>query len=365
MIREILMLPTRLEMRNFLAYRAPEPIPLAGIELACLSGRNGVGKSSILDAITWALWGKARARRDEELIHLGQSDMLVSLDFEQEGLRYRVTRRRSRAGRGSRGALDLMVWGGNDMPRLINEDGLRRTQDKINAILRLDYDTFVHSAYLQQGKADAFTLKTAAERKRLLAEILGLDQWARYEEAAKQGLSRLASRIDIISHDISRLDEEMAREPELRAEHAELKGALAVAQAELDQAGERLSQVANSAAARRREQENALEKQRSIESMRGDIAAARDETRRIDGKIADFQRAIDAGDEIEAGYEQLQAARASQSVIARSLAQRQEISQRIHGLEQALAQQEAKLKREGGGSAGTLAGAAGHGRGGR
>ena len=59
------MLPTRLEIHNFLAYRAPEPIVFAGIELACLTGQNGVGKSSILDAITWALWGKARAKRDE------------------------------------------------------------------------------------------------------------------------------------------------------------------------------------------------------------------------------------------------------------------------------------------------------------
>ena len=89
------MLPTRLEMRNFLAYRAPAPISFEGVDLACLSGDNGVGKSSILDAITWALWGRARAKRDEELIHLGQDDMLVQLDFEQDGANYRVIRRRA------------------------------------------------------------------------------------------------------------------------------------------------------------------------------------------------------------------------------------------------------------------------------
>ena len=225
------MLPTRLEIHNFLAYRAPEPIVFAGIGLACLTGRNGVGKSSLLDAITWALWGRARTRREEELIHLGQNEMRVSIDFEQEGIRYRVVRRRARAGRGSRGALDLMVWGTQDTPRLINEDGIRRTQDKINEILRLDYETFVHSAYLQQGRADAFTLKTAAERKRLLSDILDLDQWNVYEEAAKSRLTELASRIDIINHDIRRIDEEIAREPQLRADYDELSVALNAAQA--------------------------------------------------------------------------------------------------------------------------------------
>ena len=126
------MLPTRLELRNFLAYRAPPPISFEGVDLACLSGDNGVGKSSLLDAITWALWGRARAKRDEELIHLGQDDMQVQLDFAHAGARYRVIRRRARSGRGSRGALDLLAWGAGTSPRIINQGGIRRTQEQIN-----------------------------------------------------------------------------------------------------------------------------------------------------------------------------------------------------------------------------------------
>ncbi len=340
------MLPTRLELRNFLAYRAPEPIALAGIELACLTGQNGVGKSSLLDAITWALWGKARARRDEELIHLGQTEMLVSLDFEQENLRYRVTRRRTRAGRGSRGALDLLVWGQHASPRLINGDGVRRTQDKINAILRLDYDTFVHSVFLQQGKADAFTLKTPAERKSLLADMLSLDQWAGYERAAKERLAKLASQSDIIRHDIQRLDAEIAGEKALRAENQRLSRELKAAQAELDAAAQRHDQVANSAAARRREQSNALDKTRQIASLRGDIQTTLREIQRIDNTVSAYKSAIAAGDSIEAGYQQLLAARESQNEIAEHLAQRQDLNQRIHRLEQALAEERATIQRE-------------------
>ena len=55
------VIPLQLRVHNFMCYR--ENVPLLdfdGIHLACLTGANGHGKSALLDAITWALWGKAR-----------------------------------------------------------------------------------------------------------------------------------------------------------------------------------------------------------------------------------------------------------------------------------------------------------------
>ena len=340
------MIPTRLELRNFLAYRAPAPIVFEGIELACLSGANGVGKSSLLDAITWALWGKARARRDEDLIHLGQHDMQVAIDFEQEGLRYRVLRRRSRAGRGRRGALDLMVYDKDGFPRNINEEGRRRTQEKIKRILRLDYETFVHSAFLQQGRADAFTLKTAAERKRILADILDLKQWTAYEDAVKTRLTSLASQIDIIQHDSKRIDEEIAREPELAANLEALLAGLAEARAKLGQAEAAYSQVAQAAAALRRERESQLEQERQIASRHEDMRAAQAEIQRQAEKIAGYQATIAQSESIEVGFSQLQEARENQSAIAEQLARQAELDQQRHQLETALSQQRAALAGE-------------------
>ena len=340
------MLPTRLELRNFLAYRAPEPILFDGIDLACLTGQNGVGKSSILDAITWALWGRARAKRDDDLIHLGQNEMQVSIDFEQDGLRYRVLRRRSRTGRASRSALDLMVWGANDQPRIINDDGIRKTQDKLNAILHLDYETFVHSAYLQQGKADAFTLKTAAERKRILSDILGLDQWADYEEAAKTRLSEIATLIDILEHDISRIETEIAHEPQLKAELAAITAELNQHNEDLNEASERYNRVANSAAALARERQNLLAVERLIAGRHDDIAAAEAEIERQAQKIATYEGTIAQGETIESGYQQLLDARSNQSALAEQLAQIQDLDRRRHELESALTAQRTALIRE-------------------
>lgn len=165
------MIPVRLEIKNFLPYRSPEPLIFEGIHLACLTGANGAGKSSILDAITWAIWGRARAKRDDELVHLGQSEMSVQFDFLQEGVLYRVLRRRAR---GKSGSGDLTLFAQQPEGHFaVMEAGIRNAQPRINALLRLDYETFTNSAFLQQGKADSFTTKTPAERKKMLADILG------------------------------------------------------------------------------------------------------------------------------------------------------------------------------------------------
>lgn len=336
------MIPKRLELNNFLAFRAPKPISFDGIDLACISGKNGVGKSSLLDAITWALWGKARARREDDLIHQGQQEMRVCLDFEQEGRRYRVARAR----RGKRGTLKLFSWGGDQSLRPIAAGGLRRSQDKLNQILRLDYETFSHSVFLGQGRADAFTLKTPAERKRILAEILGLKQWTRYEEAVKSDLGKIAQEINILEHDISRADEEIAREPQLRAALDALTKSLDEAQIALDKISARYDLLANSAALLLREHESRKQLQARIAARRVEMETAGAEIARQTEEIAAYQEIIAGADAIESGYEQLRAARENQDALAESLSRQQALDGQVHKLEQALAQQAATLQSE-------------------
>jgi exonuclease SbcC len=224
------MIPIELELHNFLAYRDPGSLRFEGIHIACLAGPNGAGKSSLLDAITWALWGKARVNAPDELIHQGQKEMRVVFTFEQETTRFRVLRQRKSGKRGA-SLLELQVWN----PEVedwqgISEKTMRATQRKIDGLLRLDYETFVNSAFLVQGKADEFTKKTPGQRKQVLANILGLSRWDSYEMRAKEritetkaALHRLDGRLEEIERELSQRDghiaelntaEEAAREAE-------------------------------------------------------------------------------------------------------------------------------------------------------
>ncbi len=338
------MIPLRLELKNFLAYRSPDVLRFDGIHLACLTGSNGAGKSSLLDAITWALWGQARAKRDDELVHMGQTDMLVQLDFEQEGTNYRVVRRRSRKGRGT-GALDLfsIVDG---QPNTLSEPSIRETQDKINRLLRLDYETFTNSAFLQQGKADAFTTKAPAHRKQILSDILGLAQWEQYEEAAKETLKAIASELAVIEQRIRDIDDELAKEPRLKQVLTEAEAAQHEAEVALKVAEEKLAEVADSPAQMKAAQERKAEVERHRREREKDMHAITTDITRQEARIADYQAVIARRAEIEAGYAALQSARDADTALGDKLIQLSDFDAARRDLETRLRDARAELENE-------------------
>lgn len=338
------MLPLRLEIKNFLAYRSPEPIIFDGIHLACITGANGAGKSSLLDAITWALWGKARARRDEELVHMGQNDMYVQLDFEQEGTVYRVVRRRTRKAGGS-GQLDLFVVENGEL-HTRSESSTRLTQQKINDLLRLDYDTFVHSAFLQQGKADAFTTKAPAQRKQILADILGLDRWEAYEETAKVKLKAIGESLAGIEAVIQGIEHDLAREPELQELLAAAEQAQHEAKAALDEAESRLREVERAPGDHRAALGRKTDLERRQRERQRDLETIRREIEQQEKRIAEFQYVLAAREEIEEGYAALQAARQDDHTLGDKLMQLNDVDRQRNTLQRALDAAAADLQRE-------------------
>jgi len=186
------MIPQRLSIRNFLCYREDVPtLDFTGIHVACLCGPNGHGKSALLDAITWCLWGKARGKTQDGLISYGADEARVELDFMARESTYRAIRSHSRAGgRRRQGVTDLqlqLVMNGDVKP--LTGDSIRQTQAEIDQIVGMDYDTFINSAFLLQGRADEFSNNTPSDRKAVLAKILGLEVYDCLQDRAKEGLA--------------------------------------------------------------------------------------------------------------------------------------------------------------------------------
>ena len=204
------MIPVKLALKNFLSYGEDvPPLDFTQFHIACLSGNNGQGKSALLDALTWAVWGEGRKasqekKADNSLLRIGQKDMQVEFVFDLEGDRYRIIRTFSLAQKGSRSGLEFQVFNQEDKEYVsLTGPSIRKTQEKITKTLRIDYQTFINSAFILQGRIDEFSRKSARERKEILSEILGL---SRYDELANLAKSHLREINNIIMSKESRLE---------------------------------------------------------------------------------------------------------------------------------------------------------------
>jgi exonuclease SbcC len=215
------MIPIRLALRNFMSYTdIHEPLLFENIHVACLSGENGAGKSTLLDAITWALWGYSRAGAGsaQQLVHVGRTEMEVGFEFRLAGETYRVVRKwtapRSRTGSGS-SLLDLAIQDGEHF-RSIAGNTIRETDARIAGLLRMSYATFTNSAFILQGRADAFTTRTPAERKQVLADILELAEYDRLQERARDEVRQRESRHRELAERVREADNELLERPRYR-----------------------------------------------------------------------------------------------------------------------------------------------------
>jgi exonuclease SbcC len=140
------MIPVRLQLKNFMSYgTGVPPLELVGVRLACLSGDNGNGKTALLDAMTWALFGETRASAEDDIVRLGADDCAVLFDFIVSGDKYRVKRQRGKRG----GAVwELQIWQEDGSLRSLSGTNARETKTKIEQLLRMDYRTFLASGYL-------------------------------------------------------------------------------------------------------------------------------------------------------------------------------------------------------------------------
>jgi exonuclease SbcC len=336
------MIPVKIELKNFLAYAEPDPIDFTGLHVACLVGPNGAGKSSLLDAITWALWGKARASHDD-LVRLGESEMQVRLTYAFGKNTYRVTRFRSKEGRGS-SQLVLEISDG-DRWQTISEPTIRATQRKINRILRLDYDTFINSAFLAQGRADEFTsAMRPSERKELLGEILNLNAWSTYEDRAKATIKELDMNIGQTDESIKTIDAELALEADYQRELISAQEEAEAIRDQRDEVNARYQEAKALNSERQTVQVKYEAVTAKITRLEADLernAADQDERHKRADQLADL---LEREQDITAGYATLQEARQQEAAMSDRLKAHSNLREALSTLNQRIEQERMRIQ---------------------
>jgi len=301
------MIPIKLKMRNFMCYRGNvPPLLFDGIHTACICGDNGNGKSALIDAMTWALWGRTRAKSDDDLIHLGQAEMEVEFDFAVGQQPYRIIRKRSkpkRRGGSGRTILELQIATGDGF-RSITGDSIAQTQQKIINILHMDYPTFTNSAFLLQGHADEFTVKRPVERKQVLADILGLSFYDELEERAKDLAKQQETEKAQLDSTIREIGDELARKPAYEAEFEVAQSALSRIEKATKEQESRLSELRREKESLENKKAQLIQLEEHIEDTERDLERWNDQVKQHHAQLKEYEELIAQRSTIEEGYTQ-------------------------------------------------------------
>lgn len=315
------MIPLRLELKNFMSYgEEVSVLDLAGMHTVCLSGENGNGKSALLDAITWSLWGESRAGKNkhDELIRKGADEMSVQFTFEIEKHIYRVLRKRSKRAGGSQWELQQAMDSGQWRPLTGNNAG--ETERAIQKLLRMSYDTFLNSAYLRQGQADQFVRQTPGKRKEILADILDLSRYDRLEAKSREKARDASAEATDLERDIHVIDAELSAEGDCMKALSELRNQLQT----LHDQQETLKSEWDSL----RDRKGQLDSQKQFaDTLKSQRLAFRQDLAAIEMEIAEHRRELDSlkilldrQEEIANNYEALLDARAQAADMEQNLA---------------------------------------------
>ena len=218
------MIPINLHIQGFLSYKEPVAINFEDIHLATITGANGAGKSSILDAITWVMFGIARARNDQ-LINQLSDTAIVSLDFLYEKQKFRIRRSKSLE---KTMLLEFYIFNEESGDwRTLSEHALQETQKRILSTLRMDYNTFTNASFFLQGKADQFTQLTSGDRKEILSNILGLEIWDDYQKKTREVRKKYELDLFSMKKILEDIDIEIGYEEQTKSDLSEAESKLA------------------------------------------------------------------------------------------------------------------------------------------
>ncbi|MBM7582583.1 exonuclease SbcC [Caldicoprobacter guelmensis] len=312
------MRPISLYLRNFKSYGEKAPIlDFNMFDVALLSGDNGNGKSSLADAIAWCVWGKCKGMDGrggvDDLVRTGADEMEVAFTFEEDGQVYKVVRKRDK--RRGLSSLDFMIKRADAFVP-ISGNRIDETQQKIQEVIKLDYETYLCTGYLSQGKADLFATKKPSERKEILAEILNLAVYDKLERKALDKRNEVQNRLDLIEREMDLLQQQVAEKECVRSDMAQVENVIRELQAREKGLREQLETLN-----RQREEKNAIKAR--IEYHRQQLVleqkqldALEKDKKDLEVRIENYKKVLQNQHEIEKNYAEFKALEEQEKAFA-------------------------------------------------
>jgi exonuclease SbcC len=284
--------PHKLTLEGFTSFRDKLELDFAGLDLFAITGPTGAGKSSLIDAIVFALYGQVPRVGDDykQLISHGAERLSVMLEFGVGKERYRIART-ARPDKPSQQRFERIT---HEPPEPI-ADRVKEMRAEVDRILGLDYDGFTRSVVLPQGQFDAFLKGEPRERRKILVGLLNLSVYERMQQIANKRGSDARAEADFIKRQLE-TDFAGATMEALEHKQAELKAA------------EGCAQLAEAALKALTEAATLAQQARSTRKELANLARDRDsETKRLEAATATLDGAGQARKSLENELDTLKA----------------------------------------------------------
>lgn len=210
------MRPVELELSGFTAYRDEAIIDFRDADLFALTGPTGSGKSSVVDAIVFALYGSVPRYDDrravEPVVTLGKNEARIRFDFTVGDDGYRVARVVRRTKNGATTAEARLEHDG-----VVLASGADDVTKKVEDLLGLAYEHFIKAVVLPQGEFARFLHDTRTKRHELLRELLDLDVYLMIRELANKRKSEADRLLAGHQREADLLADEAGRDEEVAA----------------------------------------------------------------------------------------------------------------------------------------------------
>ncbi len=166
---------TTLLLRNYRVFRELDiefPAGLVGVY-----GANGAGKSSMLESVMWALYGRARTGKGEIRTSGEKGECVVELGFEHEENHYLV--RRTLSGKNATVKARVTIGG------VVVADGVTDVAKYLQSVLGLDELAFRSSVFAEQKQLAAFSDQSPDQRRKLVLQLLGITPIEKARDTAR------------------------------------------------------------------------------------------------------------------------------------------------------------------------------------
>jgi exonuclease SbcC len=271
----------RVALENFKCYADADLALEAGVTV--VHGVNGSGKSSLLEACFFALYGSAAidGTRDS-VIRTGEDETVVELWFRHAGGEYHVER--SLKDYGDRVSHDCLLEGPGDE----QFEGATAVDAAIADLLRMDADAFVNCAYVQQGEVNKLIHATPTERQDMLDDLLQLGKLEEYRERASEARLGVSDVLDNAQGRLDELDSQVAAK-EAKDLHEQLN-ALETELAETTEEIARLEEQVETARVTRDDAQAVLDEH---QEKREELASVKEALDELQSKVAAAERERD------------------------------------------------------------------------